>query len=87
MDNASFYHLEKMQALFNAFGVKLIYLPVYSPDLNPIKRFFKKLKAFIWQEWFSWIKYSKNFNYSFKAFLLWSINEVGSKSKSARGHF
>lgn len=28
-------------------GVKLIYLPPYSPDLNPIKAFFAKLKAFI----------------------------------------
>jgi transposase len=28
-------------------GVKLIYLPPYSPDLNPIKGFFAKLEAFI----------------------------------------
>ena len=53
MDNASFHHSERMQALFNAFGVKLIYLPAYSPDLNPIKEFFGELKAFIRREWFS----------------------------------
>ena len=47
IDNASFYHLERMQALFNAFSVKLVYLPTYLPNLNLIKEFFKKLKAFI----------------------------------------
>ena len=47
IDNASFHYSERMQALFNAFGVKLVYLPVYSPNLNPIKEFFGELKAFI----------------------------------------
>lgn len=28
-------------------GVKLVYLPLYSPDLNLIKELFSKLKAFI----------------------------------------
>ncbi len=32
-------------------GVKLVYLPLYSPDLNPIKEFFTELKAFIKQNW------------------------------------
>ena len=50
IDNASFYHLERMQSLFEAFGVKLVYLPPYSPNLNPIKEFFRELKAFIWRE-------------------------------------
>lgn len=53
IDNASFHHLERMQALFDAFGVKLIYLPAYLPNLNPIEEFFRELKAFIWREWFS----------------------------------
>jgi len=53
MDNASFYYLERIQALFNAFSVKLVYLPIYLPNLNPIKEFFRELKAFIWREWFS----------------------------------
>jgi transposase len=35
-------------------GVKLVYLPLYSPDLNPIKEFFTKLKAFIWRYWQSY---------------------------------
>ena len=53
MDNASFHYSERMRALFDAFGVKLVYLPAYSPDLNPIEGFFGELKAFIRQEWFS----------------------------------
>jgi transposase len=32
-------------------GFKLLYLPPYSPDLNPIKEFFAKLKHFIKQNW------------------------------------
>jgi len=47
INNASFHHLERMKSLFNAFGVKLVYLPPYLPNLNPIKEFFGKLKAFI----------------------------------------
>jgi hypothetical protein len=47
MDNASFYYLERIQALFNAFSVKLVYLPTYLPNLNLIKEFFRELKAFI----------------------------------------
>ena len=27
--------------------VKLVFLPLYFPDLNPIKEFFAKIKAFI----------------------------------------
>ena len=87
MDNASFHHSERMQALFDAFGVKLVYLPAYSPDLNPIEEFFGELKAFIRRQWFSWVEDPESFSYSFKAFLLWSVDEVGSKSESVRGHF
>ena len=47
IDNASFYYLERMQSLFNAFGVKLVYLPLYLPNLNLIEEFFGELKAFI----------------------------------------
>ncbi|KGO76427.1 hypothetical protein PITC_073090 [Penicillium italicum] len=32
-------------------GVKLVYLPLYSPDFNPIEEFFAELKAFIKRNW------------------------------------
>jgi len=38
---------ESVTALFKRVGVKLVYLPIYLPDLNPIKEFFSKLKEFI----------------------------------------
>ena len=47
MDNASFHYLERIKSLFNAFSIKLVYLPPYLPNLNLIKEFFGKLKAFI----------------------------------------
>ena len=87
MDNASFHHSERMKSLFDAFGVKLVYLPPYSPDLNPIEEFFGELKAFIRQVWFDWLEHPETFGNSFKSFLLWCIDEVGSKAESARGHF
>jgi hypothetical protein len=34
MDNASFHHLERVEQLCANAGVKLVYLPPYSPDLN-----------------------------------------------------
>jgi hypothetical protein len=37
--------LEKL--LCSEAGVKLVYLPPYSPDLNPIEEYFAELKAFI----------------------------------------
>lgn len=35
-------------------GVKLVYLPPYSPDLNPTEEFFAELKAFIRRHWQSY---------------------------------
>lgn len=47
MDNASFHHSERIKEICLSAGVKLVYLPPYSPDLNPIEEFFAELKAFI----------------------------------------
>lgn len=47
MDNASFHHSSALQAALAWFDdrVMVIWLPPYSPDLNPIERFWKHLKA------------------------------------------
>lgn len=37
INNASFYYVERVKQMCNNIGVKLIYLPLYSLDLNPIK--------------------------------------------------
>lgn len=47
MDNARIHHGEEILELTQHFGVRLEYLPPYSPDLNPIEEAFSKLKAFI----------------------------------------
>ena len=47
MDNASFYHLEKLEQLYCNAGVILLYLLPYSSDLNPIEEFFEELKIYI----------------------------------------
>jgi len=46
MDNASFHHNPTIKTMCSDAGVKLLYLPPYSPDFNPIEEFFAELKAF-----------------------------------------
>lgn len=46
MDNASFHHSEQVKQLCSDAGVKLLYLPPYSPDSIPIE-FFTQLEAYI----------------------------------------
>lgn len=47
MDNASIHHSEKVIELIASVGALLIYLPPYSPDLNPIEEAFSSVKAFL----------------------------------------
>ena len=65
-------------------GVKLVYLPPYSPDLNLIEGFFLELKAFIRRQWQS---YETNPGQGFSTFLEWSVDTAGAREQSARGHF
>ena len=44
IDNASFHKTAKIKKLMQAAGIKLIYLPPYSPDLNPIEHYWHKIK-------------------------------------------
>lgn len=46
-DNASFHQSPKLQELIESAGCRLIYLPAYSPDLNPIEQWWSALKAHI----------------------------------------
>lgn len=46
-DNASFHQSPQFKALIESVGCSLIYLPTYSPDLNPIEKWWAKLKAWI----------------------------------------
>ena len=47
MDNASIHKSPKVRELIQSAGCKLIYLPPYSPDLNPIETFWANMKKWI----------------------------------------
>ena len=47
MDNWTVHHGDDVRDLVDAAGCELLYLPTYSPDLNPIEHLFAKLKAFV----------------------------------------
>jgi len=47
MDNLPAHKVEGIRALIEGVGARLIYLPPYSPDLNPIEQAFAKLKALL----------------------------------------
>jgi transposase len=47
MDNASFHKSQKTKELIESVGCKLIFLPPYSPDLNPIEKFWANMKRWI----------------------------------------
>ena len=47
MDNASFHKSPKIREAIEKAGCRLIYLPPYSPDLNPIEIFWANMKKWI----------------------------------------
>ena len=47
MDNASFHKSKKTRELIESVECKLIFLPPYSPDLNPIEKFWANMKNWI----------------------------------------
>jgi transposase len=64
--NASFHYSKDIKPIYSTAGVKLVYLPLYSPNLNLIKKFFAKLKAFVICHWQS---YEDNPSQGFDNFL------------------
>ena len=47
MDNLAAHKVAGIEEAVAAAGASLLYLPPYSPDLNPIEQFFAKLKALL----------------------------------------
>jgi putative transposase len=47
MDNINFHKTEKVKLLIESVGCQIIYLPTYSPDLNPIEHHWFKIKNHI----------------------------------------
>lgn len=84
IDNASIHHSERVQQLCDDAGVVLLYLPPYSPDLNPIEEFFGELKRYIQEVWDEFEDLIKE---DFAAFLEEAVRVVERRRESARGHF
>jgi transposase len=47
MDNLGSHKGRQVRASIEAAGARLLYLPPYSPDFNPIENAFSKLKALL----------------------------------------
>ena len=47
LDNLSAHKVPGVRDAIEAAGAKLLYLPAYSPDFNPIEQLFAKLKALL----------------------------------------
>jgi transposase len=47
MDNLSSHKRPQVKALIEAVGARVLHLPPYSPDFNPIEKAFAKLKALL----------------------------------------
>lgn len=46
-DNATFHKSNRLANVFEQAGIRILFLPPYSPDLNPIEHFWATLKAWI----------------------------------------
>ena len=47
MDNLSSHKVKGVAEAINAVGTEVLYLPLYSPDLNPIEMMWSKIKAYL----------------------------------------
>ena len=47
MDNLRSHHVSDVKKAFDEAGIRFLYLPPYSPDLNPIEKMWSKLKAIL----------------------------------------
>ena len=45
MDNMRSHHVKAVREILEAKGMKVLYLPPYSPDLNPIEKMWSKMKV------------------------------------------
>lgn len=46
MDNSSIHHVREVHEILNAAGILCIFLPPYSPDLNPLEELFSYVKYY-----------------------------------------
>lgn len=66
MDNASFHKSAKTKELIEAAGCKLLYLPPYSPDFNPIENYWAVTKSRLKSKRFKYKNSLSNINAALK---------------------
>ena len=47
MDNCAIHHVPEVYKLFDDTGILVLFLPPYSPDMNPIEEAFSSVKYFL----------------------------------------
>jgi len=80
LDNATVHQNYRVREACEEKGVKLLFLPPYSPDFNPIEETFKDLKAWIKRHYLEMYEFDE-----FSDFLEYAVEAVC--RKDARGHF
>lgn len=68
MDNASFHKSQKTRELISKAGCTLLFLPPYSPDLNPIEKFWANLKRKIRKIKGTFTSLQNTIDYAFNSF-------------------
>ena len=66
MDNAAFHKSEATRQLINDANCEPLFLPPYSPDLNPIEKFWANLKAKIKKTISKFSTLAKAIDFAFK---------------------
>ena len=70
LDNATFHKAEKTRKAIEKAGCSLLFLPPYSPDLNPIETFWANLKAKIRTCIHTFSTLSQAIDYAFSMYFL-----------------
>ena len=65
MDNASFHRSKKTRELIESANCRLVYLPPYSPDLNPIEGWWDIIKDNIRSIQHKFTKFDEAIDYAF----------------------
>ena len=86
MDNASWHYHQLLADICVQRGVRVIYLPPYSPDFNPIEAFFGDLKQLLRRE-FNQYEATAVSNVFFRQFLMQCAMEISSRCEQIRNHF
>ena len=80
LDNAKIHHDQDLLDYLSAFGVKVEFLPPYSPDFNPIETAFSTIKQFLQRN-----RYFVEVSYNLIYTLLIACSQI--TSQMAKGYF